>query len=261
VRRSRLLLAMLLFVLPFLNAEEIQLKDGTKITGKLVGIKDDVFDVTTAYGNIKVPRAQVVTISFENPPTASAGTSVSPIDESLTDTVYTNRTAGFRLITPTGWQLAPEMRKSNSEIAAALKSPDSTLYFLAMPESFAGTLATYEVLAENQYKNKFADYERISESEVQLDGHNAIRVVFQGKTDKATTLKCLVYLLAYQGRMVRLSFLTLEPLFNNAVPIFEQIAASYRSNTAQTQKQNSSPTAQLQHSTVPTQASPSSSPD
>ena len=52
-----------------LRAEEIQLRDGTKITGKLTGITNDTFQVKTAYGDIQVPRAQVLSINFpENQP-------------------------------------------------------------------------------------------------------------------------------------------------------------------------------------------------
>ena len=36
------------------RAEEIQLKDGTKVTGKLTGITNDTFQVKTAYGDIQV---------------------------------------------------------------------------------------------------------------------------------------------------------------------------------------------------------------
>jgi hypothetical protein len=47
-----------------LRAEEIQLKDATKVTGKLTGITNDTLQVKTAYGDIQVPRAQVISINF-----------------------------------------------------------------------------------------------------------------------------------------------------------------------------------------------------
>ena len=227
MRQSRLLLAMFLLCLPHLFAEEIQLKDGTKISGKVIGVKNDTFQIQTSYGSINVPRSDVVTIAFpENQP--STANSPMPIAESLIGTTYINRTANFQVAMPNGWRLAPEMRKSK-DIVAALKSPDSTLFFLVTPEPFAGNLATYKVLAETQYKSKFSDYEKVSESQVQIDGRSGVRMVFHGKTDKTTTWTWCVYILPYDSRVVRLSFLTLEPLFNDAVPVFEKIAASYRS--------------------------------
>jgi hypothetical protein len=38
-----------------------------------------------------------------------------------------------------------------------------------------------------------------------------------------------VYFVPYDGRMVRLTFITLEPLFEESLPIFEKIALSYHS--------------------------------
>lgn len=228
MRRSTFLTLLFIALVTFhLVAEDIVLKDGTKISGKITGFSGDAFQVSTAYGEIKVPRSQVVSITFpENQPKTAEGDAVPPIDESLTGTTYVNKTVGFQATTPSGWQLAPELRKTK-DIAAALKSPDETEFFLVTPEVFAGTLATYKVLAETQFKTKFTDYEKVSESEAKIDGRDGIRFVFRGKPDQQTPMRCLVYMIPYEGRMVRLSFLTLEDLFNDDVPVFEKIAASY----------------------------------
>jgi hypothetical protein len=216
-----------------LVAEEIQLKDGSKITGKLTGVNGDAFQVKTAYGEIQVPRSEVVTINFpENlPAKTDAGNRSAPpeqVDEALVGSHYVNRTAGFRATVPEGWALAPELRKTQ-EIVTALKSPDESLFFLVTPEKFAGNLTTYRVFAETQYQAKFRDYEKVAESEVKLDGKTGIRLVWRGKgPDNGVPLEFLVYILPYEGRMIRLSFFTLEPLFNDAVPTFEKIGLSYR---------------------------------
>lgn len=214
-----------------LTAEDIQLKDGSKITGKVTGVTGESFQVKTAYGEIKVPRSEIVTINFpENvpaKPTEDAGGATSAIDETLDGTHYVNRTAGFEVTVPVGWVLAPELRKT-PEITAALKSPDESLFFMVTPEKFAGNLNTYRVFAETQYQSKFKDYQKQAESEVKLDGRPATRLVWWGKSqDNNVPIKFLVYILPYEGRMVRLSFFTLEPLFNDAVPTFEKIALSY----------------------------------
>jgi hypothetical protein len=47
-------------------------------------------------------------------------------------------------------------------------------------------------------------------------------------------LKALIYLLPYENRMVRLTFLTVEPVFDEGLPIFEKIAASYQTLSAST---------------------------
>ena len=228
-------LLIFLFLLSSLSrAEEIQLKDGSKITGSLTAIDGNTFRVKTAYGEIQVPRTEIVAIQFpENSPKkeGSSGGASSPVDESLDGTLYSNRTAHFQVTVPAGWIVSPEMRISK-EIVAALKSADQAHYFMVTPEVYAGSLTTYRVLAETQFQNKFQDYQKLSESDAKLDGRTGLRLVCKGKTrDTNTTFKFLVYILAYEDRMVRLTFFTFEPLFDDAVPIFEKIAASYQSTS------------------------------
>jgi hypothetical protein len=233
VRKSKWLVTLMaLVVVAQLGAEEIQLKDGTKITGKLIAITGDTFQVKTAYGDINVPRSEVVSIMFPENTPKSAGNdeaSLPPVDEELKGQTYTNRTAGFQVAVPSGWKLAPELRTSK-DVIAALDSPDETLFFMVTPEKFSGTLATYKVLAETQYQKNFSGYVSDGETETQLDGRKGIRLIWHG-TSKSNNadVKFLVYILPYEGRMVRLSFFTLTPLFGDGVPVFEKIAASYRS--------------------------------
>ena len=140
-----------------LRAEEIQLKDGTKVTGKLTGITNDTFQVKTAYGDIQVPRAQVISINFpENQPKTESDAeepkAKSAIEESLNGTTYTNITEKFHVNVPKGWLLAPELAKQSADIAAALKSPDQIYFLFVTPGKYLGTLATYKALVETQYQ-------------------------------------------------------------------------------------------------------------
>ncbi|MGB7282990.1 MAG: hypothetical protein WBE13_12075 [Candidatus Acidiferrum sp.] len=218
-----------------MRAEEIHLKDGTKINGKIIAVDGDTFQIKTAYGNIQVPRQQIVSISFpENQPpdsdSRSAAAAPPPIDESLDGASYSNKTENLQMTFPSGWGLAPEMRKQSKDIAAALESADQTLFFLMTPEKFAGTISTYEVLVETQFQMKFKDYAKLSEADVELDGRKGIKLIWHAKNPQAndSPLKGIVYIIPYDGRMVRLTFLTLEPLFDEALPIFEKTASSYR---------------------------------
>jgi hypothetical protein len=235
-RRIQVKTPKLLFVIVVLvlasrpMAEEIQLKDGSKITGKLVGVAGETFQVKTNYGDINVPRSEVVSITFpENASkdSATAAPALPSVDEELKGSHYQNRTGKFQLDVPLGWKIAPELRTSK-DVIAALDSPDETLFFMVTPEQFVGTLATYKVLAETQYQKNFSGYVNDGETEVEVDGRKGIRLIWHG-TSKANSadLKFLVYLLPYDGRMVRLSFFTLPPLFTDGVPVFEKIAASY----------------------------------
>lgn len=214
-----------------IGAEEIQLKNGTKITGKLTGITGDTFQVQTAYGDMKVPRSEVVTITFpENQASKAsdnADDAVASIDESLEGTTYINRTSDFEATVPAGWVFWADLRKTK-DVVAALKSADATLFFLVTEETYAGKLSTYQVLVETEAQSKFKDYQKLAQSEVQLDGRNGARSVFQATSrDDNIPFKFVVYILPYDGRMMRLTFFTLVPLFDEAVHTFEKIAASY----------------------------------
>lgn len=214
-----------------LKSEEIKLKNGTQVTGTIVAVEGDLFRVKTDYGEMQIPRSDLVSISFPDGK-SSSGTSAkthAPVDEALTGTSYTNRTAGFGVQVPAGWLLAPELREKQPDIVAALKAPDQSQFFVVTPETFAGNLATYEVFCETQYQSKFENYKRAEKSDVQLDGKSGIRLVFEGTpTGTHINLEFLVYIIQHEDRMVRLSFWTLEPLFQDSLPVFEKIASSYK---------------------------------
>ena len=201
-------IALTLMISLFSSGEEIQVKDGSKITGRITGIDGNVFRVKTAYGEIQVPRSEIVAIRFpENTPKQEGTSSEEPpgveaVDESFDGTAYSNRTGHFQVSVPPGWTIAPDLRKSR-EIVAALKSADQALFFLVTPEQYSGSIKTYRVLAETQYQSKFKDYEKLSETEVKVDDRSSLRIVFKGKTSD-TTLKFLVYIVPYSDRMVRL---------------------------------------------------------
>jgi hypothetical protein len=192
------------------RAEEIQLKDGTKITGKLVGVNGDTLQIKTAYGEIQVPRADVISINFPENQTkqAVAGTPAGlprPVDETLSNGKYVNRSGGFTVQVPPDWKLAPQVLAQTPSLIAALQSADATQLFLVTPEKFAGNLNTYRVLVETRM------------------------VATATKKDNGTPFKFLVYLIPYNGRVVRVTFFTLAPLYDDASPTFDKIAASYRS--------------------------------
>src|SRR5580704_1391968 len=111
MKRMSLVLALVLTFCWSLRAEEIQLKDGTKITGKIISLSGDTFQIKTAYGEIQVPRSEVLSITFpENQPKDSSQTE-PPVEESIQDGTYTNRTENFQIMVPKGWKNAPEFRK------------------------------------------------------------------------------------------------------------------------------------------------------
>ncbi len=216
-----------------LRAEVIQLKNGNKINGKVTAINGDTFVVKTDYGDMQVPRSDIVSISFSDapPPTADAKPPAPPVDEALIDGIYVNRTGKFQATLPPGWTISTGVRTAAPGALAALASPDQTQYFMVTDEAYNGSVNAYELLVEVQTKSTLADYERLEESQSVVDGKTTTRIVFHGtpKSLSGTTLKFLVYIVPYQGHMIRLTFWTLEPLFDDAQPVFLKIASSYTS--------------------------------
>jgi hypothetical protein len=235
MRGLRCCLPILAVLLSFpLKAEVIELKNGNKITGKLTAINGDTFQVKTEYGEMQVPRSDVVSITFpENQPKKDQATAQSPsIDESLDGTTYVNRSYHFQANVPQGWKVSPEIRRQAPAAVAALASGDQALFFMVTEEPFTGNLNTYKVMAESQFMTNFLEYEKLSESAVTLDGKTGTQIIFHGKPkNNPVMLKFLVDILPYDGRMARLTFTTIEPLFNDGLPAFNKIAASYRSTS------------------------------
>jgi small nuclear ribonucleoprotein (snRNP)-like protein len=235
VRRLCLTLLLVSFLSPLLLTEEIELKDGSKITGTLTSIDGSIFHVKTAYGEIQVPRSDVVTIRFPENSTVKGDAgkgdagSATPVDERLDGTTYSNRTAHFQAIVPPSWSLAPELRTKKGMVAA-LQSEDQAHFLFVTQEKYSGDLKTYELLAETEIQSNFQDFEKLSEGPAKLDGRPGMRVVYKGNKG-SMKLKFVVYFISYENLMTRLTFGTLDPLFDDAVPVFEKIAQSYHSTS------------------------------
>lgn len=229
---------MLLFISLFsslLLAEEIELKDGSKVSGSLTSIDGNIFHVKTAYGEIQIPRSDVVAIRFpensagKGDPSKNDSGSPTPVDEKLDGTTYSNRTAHFQAVVPPSWSLAPELRTKKGMVAA-LQSEDQAHFLFVTQEKYSGDLKTYELLAETEVQTNFQDFEKLSEVPVKLDNRPGMRIVFKGNKG-SMKLKFVVYIISYDNLMTRLTFGTLDPLFDDAVPVFEKIAQSYHSTS------------------------------
>jgi hypothetical protein len=232
MKRIMLCTAAFLFLLSciLLKAEVIQLKNGNTITGKLTAINGDTFQVKTDYGEIQVPRSDVVSITFpENQPQKDKAAVPAAIDESLDGTNYVNRTSHFQATVPQGWKLSPELRRAPATVAGLI-SGDQALFFVVTEEPYTGSIGTYKVMVETQFATSFDEYEKLGESQVTLDGKSATQIVFRGKPkNNPVMLKFMVDVIPYEGRTVRLTLFTLEPLFADALPVFNKVAASYHS--------------------------------
>src|SRR6266404_1584095 len=100
-------------------AEEILLKDGTKIVGHMSALQADKIEVETAYGKMQLKRGDIIAINFpENGTVAPAASPAAAqdvalnIDESLRGTQYVNRTGKFTLTLPPDWKIDAKQPRS-----------------------------------------------------------------------------------------------------------------------------------------------------
>jgi len=217
-------------------AEEILLKDGTKIVGHMSGLQADKIEVETAYGKMQLRRSDIIAINFpENGTVAAPGTQAAKdaapsIEESLRGTQYVNKTRKFTLSVPPDWKIDPKFPRS-APIVTVLSSHDNMRFLTVTQEEFNGSLGSYKGMLELTYRKTFGNYEELSESPVKIDGKSALLFSFRGISSKADNLpvQFLVAIIPSGTSYTRVATWCAEPLFHETQPMFEQIVSSYHS--------------------------------
>lgn len=215
-------------------AEELVLKDGTRIVGRMTAINGDKIELETAYGKMQVNRADVVTISFpENkpggaPPAAPAKNELPKIDELLKGTEYVNRTEKFSLSLPAEWKVNPALRAS-PDVITALSSNDDLRYLIVVNETYSASLDSYKGLVEIQAKKNLQNYEKVSETPAKIDGKGALILSYRGVSPQAENLPIhfLVAIIQTPNGYLRITTWCVEPLFGETQASFEKILRSY----------------------------------
>jgi hypothetical protein len=118
-------------------AEEILLKDGTKIVGHMSALQADKIEVETSYGKMQLKRSDILSINFPENGSPSAGgsdstavkTDAPKMDETLNGIQYINRTAKFTLALPPDWTIAADLHRAPDTVAgpSALATKCATL--------------------------------------------------------------------------------------------------------------------------------------
>jgi hypothetical protein len=217
-------------------AEEISLKDGTKIVGHMTSLRGDMIEVETAYGKMQLKRADIVSIAF--PENASATPPATPaakdaeinVEESLRGTQYVNKTGHFTLIVPPDWKINLKLPRV-APVIATLSSHDDMGFLLVTQEEFSGSLESYKGLLDLQYGRTLGDYKEVSESPLKIDGKSGLLFSFRGISAKANNLpmQFLVAIIPSGTTYTRVATWCVEPLFHEMQPVFETIVNSYRS--------------------------------
>lgn len=221
-------------------AEEISLKDGTKIVGHMTALSGDKVEVETSYGKMQVKRSDILTISFpENGAPASASTtaaSATPvkkegpaIDDSLQGTQYLNRTGKFGLTVPTDWKISTSISHAPQTIAA-LSSRDDMRFLIVSREEYTGSLESYKGLAEINARRGLQNYEELAAAPITIDGKAGLLWSYRGTLPKADNLpvQFMVAIIPSGNTYTRVATWCVEPLFHETQPTFERIINSYR---------------------------------
>jgi hypothetical protein len=234
-------------------AEEIQLKDGTKIVGHMTALQGDRIEVETAYGKMQLKRADILSINFPENGAPAASTSASApaaqpakpavqVVESINGTQYVNKTNQFTLALPVGWKIDQKLTRV-APIVTVLTSPDGMRFLTVTQEEFAGSMESYKGMLELTYRRTFGSYEEITQSNVKIDGKPALVFSFRGISAKSDNLplQFLVAVVPTGTTYTRIATWCAEPLFHETQPAFENIVTSYHNSatpiTAQLSKQ------------------------
>jgi hypothetical protein len=239
MRRILFLPVFLVFLAASLPAaaEEILMKDGTKIVGHMAALQPDKIEVETAYGKMQLKRADIITINF--PENGSVAAPASPaakdaainVEESLRGTQYVNKTGKFTLAVPPDWKIAQQIQRS-APIVTALSSRDDMRFVMVSQEEYSGSLESYKGLLELKYRRTFGSYEELSQSPVKIDGKSGLLFSFRGISAKSDNLpvEFLVAIIPSGTTYTRVATWCVEPLFHETQPVFERIVNSYHSN-------------------------------
>lgn len=232
MRKQCLLLCFsaVLFV-PLALAEEFSLKDGTKISGKMVKIQRDTIEVETLYGKIKISRSDLLSINFpENQPEAASQeklpTGLVPVEHSLQGGNYTNTTGKFRLTVPPEWRINEAARANVPGALTMLTTRDDNAFVLVVKEPFVGSIEAYKKMAETVLDLQLKGYRKLDEGNVTIAGEEGFFIEFTANPE-GMPLQIREGMVPDEGGMVRIRVVTPLPLFSEMRETLEKIMLSY----------------------------------
>jgi len=218
------------------RAEEITLKDGTKIVGRMTSITSEKIEVETSYGKVQLNRVDIVTISFPQNGADAKAADAAPakadlpkLDETLAGTQYVNRTGKFSLTLPADWVIEPNLRHTPATLAA-FTSKDKMRFAMVIQEEYPGSLESYKELTMLNARHTLSNFEELSDSNVTIDGKTAMLVFYRGNLAKTNNLPVeFISAIIVSGNMyTKLTAWCVEPLFHDMQPAFEKLVNSYR---------------------------------
>ncbi|MBI1749220.1 MAG: hypothetical protein HY234_05285 [Acidobacteria bacterium] len=203
-------------------ADELRLKDGTKIVGNIVGYEGDSFKVETSYGFALVKKDKVASIIVSEakadakkpaaaeakapsppppartnpPPIAPAANTApakaqpaaklveAPMREEVEGTRYTNLTFGFRLYKPPSWSVIEGARKTLPTAVVVMGTVDQTTLFIVGREPLQKTIEQHAAATERRLRELYENYRAAGERRSTVAGFAALEKRFRGMVDE-----------------------------------------------------------------------------
>jgi hypothetical protein len=205
-------------------ADEIKLKDGTKIIGNIVGFEKDSFKVETSYGFALVRKDKIESIIISDasktaeakkpdepkagekkepapspsapsaaaqpaarssPPPAKAAPPPEPLmRESVDGTTYTNHTFGFRMYKPPSWRVIEGARKMLPAAIVAMGTSDESTLLVMGRGQQRGTLDAQLAAIERELRSIYENYAPAPPERSVIAGQSAIQRRFRGMADE-----------------------------------------------------------------------------
>ncbi len=229
--------------------EEIYLKDGTKVFGKVAAVDGDVFEIQTGENQKrKIHRSDIFSITFaENSPPPwyfpIEPASRATVDQSISGHTYTNRTAHFVVTVPDGWRKSDEGAQmfSNSVGVLVGPNPNAVIGFQSFPPG--STAEEFAHVIQSTLRSGFKDYQALSEGPVRVDGRDAYSFAFEATvmvgnvrvegnspdTKIATATTGLVTILPLKNRTLMIMCFAPDAIYDKFAPAFQGIIASFHS--------------------------------
>lgn len=199
------------------GADELKLRDGTNITGKIVGFEDNHFKVETPYGFALVRRDKVASITMtedkknstpakksaeavpsraspastpplsSSPATASTAPPASAptprIREEVEGTTYANHVYGFRLYKPPSWQVIEGAHRTLPNAVVAMGTGDETTLLVVGREPVRGSLETHASATERRLGEIYENYRALGDEKTTVAGLPALSRRFRGTVE------------------------------------------------------------------------------
>ncbi len=251
------------------KAEEITLKNGQKIVGKIVGYENDMFRVETDYGFALIKKDNIVTVNFGStgkgegkaeqgdrkashaPAVAASPATAVPAAKESRETVkpapvsqpldqplpaqlqehmegnqYVNDTFHFALYKPSDWKIYEGVSRETRSAVVAFGTQDEQTVLFVDRQIWSGTPVLDADRADARLRATYQQYQKISESSVEVDHHPALRRVFRGVLDGAEWHGVSVHLA--QGNMVfGIIGLTSAETFEFQQALFNKIISTF----------------------------------